>query len=91
MARGFPIYPGRSRIFPAARFLVGGGPGAAFGLVFRHAPALIALFYMLGLALLLVGISGLVPARHDELPSWPKRKTLAKGVGFLRGSVRLAK
>src|SRR5690242_8463338 len=75
-------------LLPAAGFLVDRGPGAAFGLFLRNTPVLVTSLYVLSLTLLLVSVCGFVAARHDDLPSWPQRETLAKAVGFLRGSVR---
>jgi hypothetical protein len=48
-------------------FLVDGCPGAAFGLALRNAALLISFLDIHGLALLLVGVAGLVAAGHDAL------------------------
>lgn len=50
--------------FAATMHGVHGGPGAAFGFIFGNAPFLVALFYVLGLPLLLVGVFRFVSARH---------------------------
>jgi hypothetical protein len=52
----------------AVGHLVDGGPGAAFGFFGRQTAGLVALLDVLGLALLFVGVTGFVAARH-KFPS----------------------
>jgi len=84
----FRLTSATAGLLPAAGFLVDGGPGAAFGLFFGNTSVLVTFLYVLSLTLLLVSVCGFVTARHDDLPSWPQCETLAKAVGFRRGSVR---
>jgi hypothetical protein len=59
---------GRSRpVLAAAVILVDGGPGPAFGLLLGDATLLVALGDVIRLAILLVGVLGLVSARHAAL------------------------
>jgi len=48
----------------AAVILVDSGPSALFGFFFRHATSFVALRDMVRLAFLLIGVFGLVAARH---------------------------
>jgi hypothetical protein len=52
----------------AVGHLVDGGPGAAFGFFGRQAAGFVAFLDVLGLALLFVGVTGFVAARH-KFPS----------------------
>jgi hypothetical protein len=54
-------------LLPAVRFLVHGRPSAPFGLLLRNAAVFVAFLDVLGLALLLAGVTGFVAAGHGVL------------------------
>src|SRR2546428_4859861 len=56
-------------LLAAAALLVDRGPGPAFRFLLGHAPGLVAFLDVLRLALLLVGVAGLVAPRHGCLLS----------------------
>lgn len=57
-----------SGLLATTAFLVNGGPGAALGLLLGNATVFVALLDVVSLALLLVGIGGLVTLRHGTSP-----------------------
>src|SRR3546814_7684490 len=57
----------RAALLAAAAFVVDRGPGASLGLVLAHAAIAVALFDMLGLALLLIRVGGFFTAWHGGL------------------------
>ena len=57
----------RSGFLAASRFLVHCGPSSPFGLFMVHTMRFVAFLYVLGLALLLVGIGGFVTSGHVML------------------------
>src|ERR1700757_718853 len=54
-------------LLSTVRLLVYGRPGSSLGFLLRNAAMFVALLDMFGLTLLLVGIAGLVSARHGGL------------------------
>ena len=59
---------GAAGLLAAAVVLVDGCPGPALGLLLGHAALLVAFGDVIGLAFLLVGVFGLVAARHGTTP-----------------------
>ncbi|KQU95994.1 hypothetical protein ASD00_19765 [Ensifer sp. Root31] len=64
----FLVTATRTGLVAATTFLVDSSPGPPLRFVLRNTAVLIAFFDMLSLALLLVGISGFVAARHQISP-----------------------
>jgi len=60
--------PSRARLLAAAILLVDGGQGDALGIFLGAAFVQFAIFDVLGLALLLVGVRGFLPTWHVLLP-----------------------
>jgi hypothetical protein len=59
--------PAATGFFPAPMDFVDGGPCPPLGLFLGHAAFLVALFYVLGLALLFVRVFGFITAWHFAL------------------------
>src|ERR1700756_4520988 len=59
-------------LVPAVGFFVHSRPGAPFGLLLRNAAVLVAFLDVLGLALLLLSVTGLVAAGHGVGPRYGK-------------------
>jgi hypothetical protein len=66
---GFFVASSGTRFLPASGHLVHGRPGARFGFIFAHPTLFVTLFDMFGLSFLLIGVSGFISSRHDNLLS----------------------